>query len=177
MKSYYVFLIFILYSILRRAFKGQRRSTEMRNAPRSNPANRQMPTARPPVNPDRISQAFDSSEANVQADVEAAVLKLRQRAGAKPFEQQAVYKEYDNAEAGVSNFQLNQGFSKKERLALDRSFDLVTESAKPRAYKFAYTADTIRNYFIMKEVLDAPRAMKPFVARRSYYDPRDSSRE
>ncbi len=176
MKSFYILIAFIIYAFLKQVMKGRRKEKTLREATIRKETAQQINTTFEP-------QVYDSSG----DDVERALAKLRGRAVTIPevpaysqsFDQSVDYQETDESQAEQtdSTFRPNEGFTKKERFDLDRSFEAVTDAAKPRAYKFAYTSDTIRNYFIMKEVLEAPRVLKPFLARRSYYDPHDTSRE
>jgi hypothetical protein len=196
MKSYYIFIAFIIYSILKQLFKGQRKEKTNREAQIRRDTAKQFINEQP-VAPNSYSTSSSQllSSSSSQSEVEAAIAKLRGRAVTMPlvklepiafasqendsYSQANDYESADQSEAERRDavFRPNEGFSKTQRVEMDRLFDDVTDSYKPRAKKFAYTSDTIRNYFIMKEVLEAPRAMRPHLARRSYYDPHDTSRE
>jgi hypothetical protein len=167
-----IFILFILWSIFRSVMsKGKKSKNEARRTNLKRESSSQLspefaapqqpkPAQRKPAqkkqSPKRNLELLDNDESE--------------------FDKTQVYSEIDPNEEQVSRFVLNRGMTTRDRTSVADEAERVRIDTKS-ALKLSFKPDELRRFVMMKEVLGAPRAMRPFRARQTYYVPTDLSRD
>jgi hypothetical protein len=166
-----IFILFILWSIFRsvmskgKKIRNEARRTTMKRESGSQlspefAAPQQKPVQRKPAPrkqaPKRNLELLDNDESE--------------------FDKTQVYSETDPNEEQVSRFILNRGMTKSDRTSVADEAERVRIDTKS-ALKLSFKPDDLRRFVMMKEMLGAPRAMRPYRARQTYYVPTDLSRD
>ena len=167
MKYIFFFAIYVLYSLARQAMKKRKQEEKLRIARSKASATSDFGT-------------FANASQREDAELNSVVAKLVQRRIEQPFAPS--YDALDYTEeipeySAGEGFVLNQGFSKRERSDLNTAFDVETARLSAVKTKVEFTPKALREFFVMREVLGAPRAKDPFRPRKTYYDPNDQSRD
>jgi len=179
MRYFVFFAIYVLYSVVRQAIKKSQQAAKLRNAELNAKAADEFGTMTG-IEPGIVPQSALELQSNVPGK---STIDRNFSRRSKPRKTKKQIESYDverYTEApleGGAGFVLNEGFSKRERFDLNAAFDVETARLSAVKIKVEFTPKALREFFVMREVLGAPRARDPFRARKAYYDPRDLSRD
>ena len=182
MKFIVLIIIYAVYGYIRQIQKKNKLERMQREAKLRNAANDQF-LSQPAVTRSINASSSENTSSDVDEDIalmDSAVERLKAKRTSKSWSNvydADSYGAIDTFEAAAPTFASNTGFSKRERYDLDKSFAAASIEKPREESTLQFTAKSIKDYFIMREILGPPRAYVPHMARKAYYDPGDLSRE